>query len=79
MKRSLKHVALLALSITFIGVSTTQSNAASPSKGTVSANQLLLDLGGGGGEGANLPGIKWWFAETPKGNPFMFWSWSPTG
>jgi hypothetical protein len=71
---------VLALLLFSISASITQSDA-SPLPGVkIKPQQILLDTGGGGGvEGSNLPGVKWWFGETPNGKPFMFWSWSPNG
>jgi hypothetical protein len=66
--------------IAFTATSLTHSQAAPLASVKIKPQQILLDTGGGGGvEGANLPGVKWWFGETPNGKPFMFWSWSPNG
>jgi hypothetical protein len=66
------------LTSSFIGLNTFPSEAASHSRQKVSTNQIIIDTGGGGGEGSALPGVKWTFAETPQGKPFIFWTWSAT-
>ncbi len=74
LKRTFEITSLVLLLNTIFA---TPSNAASFGGVKASTQQILLDTGGGGGEGANLPGIRWTFAITTGGNPFIFWSWSP--
>lgn len=79
MKISRKKI-VVAISIIFTASAINQSHAISPTGVKAKPQQILLDTGGVGGvEGANLPGVKWWFGETPNGKPFIFWSWSPNG
>lgn len=59
------------------GLSTVPANADIRSAKNISTKQIIIDTGGGGGEGSALPGVRWTFADTAKGTPFMFWSWSP--
>jgi hypothetical protein len=76
-----KRITIVATLLTTLMIAPIAKSQASPlSEVKVKPEQILLDTGGGGGvEGSNLPGVKWWFGETPNGKPFMFWSWSPTG
>lgn len=76
MIKSLKMTLRLIFIVLFIGVSTEQTLAATPTGVSISTRQILLDTGGGGGEGAALPGIKWTYGTTADGTPFMFWTWS---
>jgi hypothetical protein len=64
------------LSTVFIGISVLPSEATSPSIRPTLNYQIIVDTGGGGGEGPSLPGIRWTFAETPSLKPFIFWGWS---
>lgn len=61
-----------------MGLNTFPSEAASPSLQKVSTKQRIVDIGGGAGDGATLPDVKWSFRLTPGGNPFIFWTWDPT-
>jgi hypothetical protein len=78
MKPSIKKLFSTLLLIAIFGSVTTTASAALISEKKASPNQILLDTGGGGGEGSALPGVKWTFAETPQGKPFIFWTWSAT-
>ena len=60
------------------GIAAAPANADTRSAKNISTKQIIIDTGGGGGEGAALPSVKWVFETTPKGKPFIFWSWSPT-
>ena len=74
-----KIITASILSIGFIGMSILPSEAATPSIKPTLNYQIIVDTGGGGGEGSNLPGVRWTFSETPNGKPFIFWGWSATG
>ena len=73
-----KIIYLLILSAGFIGISVLPSEADSPSIKSTLNYQIIIDTGGGGGEGATLPDVKWTINQTPNGKPFIFWSWDPT-
>lgn len=76
MTKTKRIVISTIFSSALIGFFVTPAEAASPSLNPTPIYQIVLDTGGGGGEGSNLPGVRWTFAETPKGKPFIFWGWS---
>jgi len=78
MNQKLKSITPVLLAIIYVGSTTTQANAAFTLESPMSQKQILLDTGGGGGEGPVLSGVKWTFGATANGNPFIFWTWSPT-
>lgn len=77
MKKTTEIMALVLLTSSFIGLSASPSLGNSSSWDKVSAKQIVIDTGNGGG-GAALPDVKWIFKQTPNGKPFIFWNWDPT-
>ena len=53
-----KFIASSIISTVFIGISVLPSEAASPSIRPTLNYQIIVDTGGGGGEGATLPDVK---------------------
>ncbi len=76
MKTRTKSLLVMVLFVGITALNITASTADLISNRKSSPKQILLDTGGGGGEGSALPGVNWSFAETPNGKPFIFWTWS---